>query len=56
MIIIVDLFRATGQGGGRHGSNQPGHEGSGKELGRNGKVLRTLRSAVEKVDDSITIS
>ena len=51
---VVNLFRTTGQGGRRHGSNQPGHESGGKEPGRNGKVLRTLCSAVEKVSDHIT--
>jgi len=48
-LLWTYVFRATGQGGRGHGSNQPRHESGRKEPGRNGKVLWTLRSTVEKV-------
>jgi len=50
MTVVVGLFRATGQGGRGDGPDQPRYESSREEPGRNGKVLRTVRSAVEKVN------
>ena len=43
------VYRAAGPHRGRHGPDQPGHEGRGEEPGRAGEVLRPVCLTVEEV-------